>query len=228
MEIKIKKKNFYKYLVGVAVIIVLVVFLVGVFNPVSDEKSFKIFENNSLFPSLGPDNAQTTVIEFYDFQCPWCAVASGLATWAKESVNTNQNVAAVFNASGKMEALAKNGKIKFVSVSMSFLGEESTNAAEAAFCADDQGKFWEMHDAIFSANTGNENAGVFTKNNLETIAKNVKGLDLNQFNKCLENSEKLSEVREVNKIANNFATSTPTFFINGRKATIGEIQGLNF
>ena len=227
MEIKIKKKSFYKYLIGVAVIIILLIFLVGVFNPVPKEKSFRIFENNSLFPSLGPDNAQTTVIEFYDFQCPWCAVASGLPSWTVDAARTNPNVAAVFNASGKMEALAENGKIKFISVSMSFLGEESTNAAEAAFCADDQGKFWEMHDAIFGANNGKENSGIFTRNNLKMIAKNVNGLNLSQFNRCLENSEKLSEIQEINKIANNFATSTPTFFVNGKKATIDEIQNLN-
>ncbi|MBS3084317.1 thioredoxin domain-containing protein [Candidatus Pacearchaeota archaeon] len=217
---EIKKKTFYKILGTFIVILGIVLFItLNPGNGGNGNGSFEVFKNTSLFPSIGPENVKT-VIEFSDFQCPWCAIASGLPEWAKSAAETNPNVAAVLGASENAKKLAKEGKIKFIYVSMSFVGKESVNAAEAGLCANEQGKFWKMHDAIFSADSGpEENDGTFTKENLEIIAQNISGLDQTKLSNCLKSSKMLSNVQEISRIASKFVSSTPTFFVDGKQVS---------
>jgi len=181
-------------------------------NPTIDTS---ILNNPSLFPSLGPANAKHTVIEFSDFQCPYCAMASGLPNWtAKYSAGKYGDL---YGLAGKLEKMAGQGKIKFIYVSMSFLGNESIFAAEAGLCANKQNKFWKMHDALFTANDGKERDGTFTKTNLKTIAESITGLNTTEFNSCLDNDTELSNVKNIATIARKFTTGTPTFYVDGKK-----------
>lgn len=173
-------------------------------------------KDDSLYPSIGPKNAKNVVIEFSDFQCPYCAMAAGLASWTNQYAT---QYADLVNSAGKIEQMAKDGKLRFVYVSMSFLGQESVDAAKAGFCANQQGKFWEMHDAIFTANTGKENAGAFTKANLKIIAQSITGLDKTKFNDCLDNDKTLATVQTVASEASNAASGTPTFYVNGKQVS---------
>ena len=182
-----------------------------------------VFESNSdIFPSAGPDNAKNVVVEFADFQCPYCALASGLPSWASQYATQYGSLIGVAKSA---EQAAEDGQIKFIFVTMSFLdnpqsqyGTESTYAAEAGFCANDQGKFWEMHDAIYAASDGpSESTGKYTKANLEKIAQGISGLDQAKFKECLENDTDLSKVQQSQKAASQVVQGTPSFFVNGQQ-----------
>ena len=102
-----------------------------------------------------------------------------------------------------------------VFVNFPFLGQESFDAAEAATCAQDQGKFWEYHAALFESNKG-ENAGSFSRDNLNKLAQQV-GLDMTQFGQCVDSHKYRDFVlASVNEAKRAGVRSTPTLFVNGR------------
>jgi protein-disulfide isomerase len=141
-------------------------------------------------PSLGPDDAAVTIIEFSDFQCPFCA----------RVVPTIKQIE---------EEFGDSVRIVFRDFPLSF-HQQAQKAAEAAECADDQGKFWEMHDKLF------ENQNALGIDSLKQYA-NELGLDGGEFDSCLDSGKHAEEVRK------DFAdgqqagvTGTPAFFINGK------------
>ena len=147
-------------------------------------------------PVLGNKDAKITVIEFADFQCPFCKrlfsdVEPGLK---KDYIDT--------------------GKVKFYYRHYAFLGQESTWSAEAAECANEQGKFWEYHDYLFN-NQGSENSGAFSKANLEKFAQTL-GLDSTQFNSCLESDKYAKNVQDDLSAGQKAGVNgTPATFVNG-------------
>ncbi len=176
-----------------------------------------VFTNNpDLYPSLGPANSKNTVIEFLDFQCPFCAMASGLPSWISQYQTQYGDL---MGSAGKVETMAKQGKLRFIAIPMSFLGQESVYAAEAGYCANEQGKFWEMHDALFMAQTQGENNGKYNKDKLEIIAQGISGLDQSKFKSCLESDKYASAVQTAARQASTAASGTPTFFVNGKQVT---------
>ncbi len=91
---------------------------------------------------------------------------------------------------------------------------ESHWAAEAAECANLQGKFWEYHDKLFSMWSG-ENRGTYTKPNLKKYASDL-GIDTGKFNQCLDTDQTMSTVQADTGDATRLAVQgTPTFFVNG-------------
>ena len=101
---------------------------------------------------LGDPKAPVTIFEFGDYQCPFCS-----RFWLQTEPQIRDNY-------------VKTGKVKMVYRDFAFLGPESQAAANAVRCAADQGKYWEYHDALFSAevkdgqeNNGNLNTALFTK-----------------------------------------------------------------
>lgn len=145
----------------------------------------------------GPADAPVKIEEYLDYQCPACG-----------SYNRNYE-------EGVIEAFAKTGKVRYEVHSMSFIGQESVDAAQAALCAVDQNKFWEMHNSIF-ANQNGENEGAFAKDRLKSIAATA-GLDANTFNSCLDSnkySDKVTQERTDGE--NRGVNQTPTFFVNGK------------
>ncbi len=172
------------------------------------------FMDKSLYPSIGPDKASTVVIEFSDFQCPFCAMASGLPSWINDYATKYGDL---IGSAGKIQKMASDGKLRFIYVPMSFLGEESVFAAQAGLCANQQGKFWEMHDAIFSAHDGQEGTGKYSKAKLKVIAEGINGININVFSDCLDKDRTLSDVGVVSNTAQTAATGTPTFYVNGVK-----------
>lgn len=82
-----------------------------------------------------------------------------------------------------MSSLVADGTVYFVYHSFgAFIGAESGQSAEAAYCAGDQGKFWEMHDIIFANQTG-ENVGAYTDRRLGAFAEKLE-LNMSDFNDC--------------------------------------------
>lgn len=147
-------------------------------------------------PVMGNANAKVKVVEFADFQCPFCE------QWFK-TVEPNL-----------INDYVKTGKVAFYWRDYPFLGQESTDAANAARCANAQGKFWQYHDYLYS-HQGQENSGAFSKANLEQFAADM-GLNTTQFNSCMDNNtyakDAAADLADGQKAGVN---GTPTVFVNG-------------
>ena len=147
-------------------------------------------------PVIGDKNAKVTIIEFSDFECPFCGK---FYDDAYKQIN---------------EQYIKTGKVKIVfrDFPLSF-HPNAHNAAEAAECADEQGKFLEMHDKIF------ENQKALTKDDLKKYAKDL-GLDQSKFDSCLDTGKYKQEVdKDLEDGSKVGVSGTPSFFINGISLT---------
>ena len=119
----------------------------------------------------------------------------------------------------------KTGKVKFTYKYFPiFPTGESVWAAQAAECANQQGKFWEYHDRLFQVWAG-ENVGAYTKPKLKQYAVDLK-LDTTTFNQCLDTDQTLpvvqADIAEARRLGIN---QTPTFLVNGRAM---HIQSLDY
>jgi protein-disulfide isomerase len=143
-------------------------------------------------PSKGPDSAPVTIVEFSDFQCPYCSKAEA-------------------TVKDLLELEKYKGKIKLVYRDYPLPNHNlAPKAAEAAHCAGDQGKYWEMHDRLFAATPKLE------VTDLKAYARELK-LDEGRFSKCLDSGEKSKVVADHFKAGNDAGVrGTPAFFINGR------------
>lgn len=145
----------------------------------------------------GDPNARVTIIEFGDFQCPFCG---------RYASDTNPQIE---------EQYIKTGKVRFGFVNFAFLGDESTWAAEAAECASDQNKYWEYHDKLYNSQSG-ENQGAFSKDNLKKFAQDL-GLEMKAFSDCLDSGKYTSLIQADTQASSAYGVqSTPTFLINGQ------------
>lgn len=162
-------------------------------------------------PILGNSNAKVTIIEFADFQCPFC----------KRFFDT------IFPQI-KTQYI-DTGKVKFSYQDFAFLGPESQSAAEAAKCSQDQNKFWEYHDSLYK-NQGQENSGTFSDVNLKKFGATL-GLDTIKFNQCVDSHIHKPDVdSEVQSGTSAGVQATPTMFINDQKlegvSSFAEIQAI--
>ncbi|WP_375772401.1 thioredoxin domain-containing protein [Archangium gephyra] len=137
----------------------------------------------------GPENAPITIVEFSDFQCPYCSRA-------------NESVDQV------MKAYPTQVRLVFRHFPLE-IHAQAPKASEAALCAQDQGKFWEMHDKLFA------NQRALEIPQLKGYAKEL-GLDTAKFNKCLDDGAKASIVQaDLADGQKAGVNGTPAFFING-------------
>jgi protein-disulfide isomerase len=141
-------------------------------------------------PAMGPDKAPITIVEFSDFQCPFCSRA-------EETVKK-----VLDQYKGKVRLVYRDYPLPFHA--------QAQKASEAAQCAGDQGKYWQMHEKLFA------NQSALAVPQLKDHAKGL-GLDAAKFDKCLDSGEK-SKIVESSKKAGDEAgvNGTPAFFINGR------------
>lgn len=159
---------------------------------------------------LGPEDAKVVVVEFSDFECPFCAAATGdheiLISRFKES-DPSWEPSVPY-----LKELAAQGKIKFVFRDYPLSGHTNAQkAAEATECADEQGKFWEMHDTLFE----NQEAGAIDVTSIKQYAADL-GLDTEAFNTCLDSGEMAAEVQSDLAAGSSYGVSgTPAFFVNG-------------
>ena len=111
--------------------------------------------------------------------------------------------------------------MRFVYRHYSFLGEESVWAAEAAECADEQGKFWEYHDILYE-NWAGTNVGGYSYNNLIGFAQ-ILELDQQQFAGCMDERRYVERVRGDTRFAEaNGINSTPWVLVNGVRVRGGD------
>ncbi len=120
--------------------------------------------------AMGDPNAPITIEEFSDYQCPYCQ---------RFYLETESQL---------VEKYIATGKVYFIYRSFGeFIGPESRAAAEAAYCAGEQNKYWEFHDILF-ANQRGENVGDYTDRRLLAFAETL-GLDMGAFRSCFESGK---------------------------------------
>lgn len=146
---------------------------------------------------LGDPSAPVTLVEFGDYQCTFCT------KFFNETEPT------------LIEKYVNTGKLKIIFRDFAINGSESNNAAEAAECAGEQGKYWEYHDKLYQERKG-YNVGIFKKDNLVRFAAELN-LNTEQFGSCYDSGRFKNEVLSDTRDAGNFgARGTPTFFVNGQ------------
>lgn len=151
-------------------------------------------------PVLGNKNAKVTIIEFSDYQCPFCRSfwRDTLGQIKKEYIDT-----------GKAKFIYRDYPLSFHPM--------AHVSAEAAECAEDQGKYWEMHDKIFGEEEKlGQGTVTYAVSDLKKWASAI-GLNANQFNQCLDSGKHKAEVDK--DFADGTAagvSGTPSLFINGR------------
>jgi protein-disulfide isomerase len=159
--------------------------------------------------SLGDANALVTIDVFEDFQCSACK---------RFTENTEPLI---------IQNLVATGRARYVFHNYSFLdgvgagnGGESDQAANASMCANEQGKFWEMHSILYT-NWNSENQGAFSDRRLQAMAESI-GLDMNAFNSCFNTNKYESEIQADFELGQEMGVSgTPTVFVNGQRVGQG-------
>ncbi len=145
-------------------------------------------------PFKGPAKARVTIVNFEDFQCPFC-----------------KQVQPAFK-----ELLARyDGKVRLVHKDLPLEGlhPRAREAAEAARCAYEQGKFWEYHDELYA------NAPKAGADDLKSYGKNI-GLNMDSFDRCIATGKYRAVVQQdLNEAVQIGVAGTPTIFINGREVS---------
>ncbi|MFH0900115.1 MAG: thioredoxin domain-containing protein [Pseudomonadota bacterium] len=158
-------------------------------RPPADNTVYDVKPGDS--PAMGDPRAPVTIVEFSDFECPFCS----------RGANTMTELAKLYG---------KNVRIVFKQHPLDF-HQNAKVAAQAALAAHEQGKFWEMHDKMFA------NQRSLSRESLEGFAKEI-GLDVNKFKTALDSPKIAAALAADLKQAEAIGVSgTPAFFINGRK-----------
>ena len=151
-----------------------------------------LIENGS--PVIGSPFAPITIIEWGDYQCTFCY------RFHQTSLDYILN------------EYVETGKVKLVFKDFPLNGPDSVLAAEATYCADDQGNYWEYHNELYN-NWGGEKTGWITRESLEKFAKSVD-LELEKFNLCLDEHKYRQKVLDLEKFGRDIGiNATPSFLI---------------
>jgi len=153
--------------------------------------------------SCGAEDAPVTIVEFSDYQCPWC----------KYFVDTTE-------VEIEKQYIEK-GLVRLEFHNLAIVGgdrgpdeNESTLAAEAAECANDQGRYWEYHYKLYAEQSG-ENRGAFRPEHLKEFASDL-GLDRAAFDECLDSHKHIDLiVQQREEVEQAGVTGTPSFLVNG-------------
>lgn len=144
---------------------------------------------------LGSSSAPITIVEFGDYQCHQCY------NWFH---NTKPSL---------FQNYVDTGKVNFVFVDLAFLGRDSPKAAQASYCAEDQGKYWEYHTQLYNSQESQIDNGWANSERLKSFAFSL-GLDVELFDSCLDSGKYAKRVQynvaEAKKLG---VSGTPTFFI---------------
>lgn len=159
-------------------------------------------------PILGNPSAPITIVEFGDYQCERCYqwFHTTKPALVKDYIDT--------------------GKANLVFVDMALLGRDSLIAAQATYCAEDQGRYWEFHDMLYNSQEHIDN-GWANSERLKAFAFSMD-FDMELFNSCLDSGKYSKRVQyNISEARKNGATGTPTFFIidaDGRQQKISGAQ----
>jgi protein-disulfide isomerase len=151
-------------------------------------------------PALGNDSAKVTIVEFGDYQCTWCH------RWHE---STKDAVMTSFVDTGKARFLFKDYPINDLS------DRASSKAAEASYCAADQGKYWQYHDETYNNWKGeNPSPAWVTAASLKQFATNVGIKDMDAFSQCLDSGKYAGIVSDNYNLARSIGLdATPSFIV---------------
>lgn len=199
-------KKIYLFAVPIAIGIVTGMFLA--FYPQSEDDS-KLFTKSRLIqngsPIMGDPSAPITILEWGDYQCTFCY---------KFHQNTLDTIKQDFIETGKAKLVFKDFPLN---------GPDSILAAEAAYCAQDQEKYWQYHDEIYK-NWKGERTGWITRESLDRFATTVN-LDLDKFNICLDEHKHLERVNQLHEFGKEIGIdATPSFLVFNNEKII-KIRG---
>ena len=175
-----------------------------------NETSFERVEGISADddPFLGSPNAPVTIIEFSDFECPFCK---------KFFDGTLQDIITNYVDTGKVKYVLRD-------FPLSDIHPDAEIAAEAANCANEQDKYWEFHDLLFQ----NQEDWISGNTTVE-FKKYGSSLGLNeeQFTLCLESGKYVDEIlMDMQDGLNAGVQGTPTFYINGVKVVGAQVYSV--
>jgi protein-disulfide isomerase len=152
----------------------------------------------------GDPDARVRILEFSDFQCPFCQ-------------RFHDEISPLLRAE-----FIESGQASLEYAPVLVLGADSQSANEAALCAADQGRFWEMHDLLFQRQSPFHNDGTFSRDHLKSYARDIEtavgGLDVARFDECVDSEEKRAEARELDAQARaDNVLKTPSVLIGGQR-----------
>ncbi len=144
---------------------------------------------------LGSSSAKINIVEFGDYQCPYC----------DDYFNRTEPLI--------KQDYVDTGKAKYYFLDFAFLGADSNTLAEGSWCANDQGKYWEYNTYMY-ANQGREDSGWGTPAKVEAMVKNISGINVQTFDSCLNSGKYQSRVQQNTQTGGNSGVSgTPAFLI---------------
>jgi len=155
----------------------------------------------------GSDSAKVNLVEFGDYQCPFCKRFFDQT----EPQMTKDYV--------------DSGKARFYFLDVSIVGDDSLTLGQGAWCANDQGKYYDYHYYIYT-NQGQENSGWGTPDKVKSLAKNISGIDTEKFNQCLDSKKYESRSQQLTQFAQQLGlTGTPTMFVGDPERGYIKITG---
>ena len=162
-------------------------------------------ENGS--PPLGSESAPVTIVEVGDYQCEACY------HWFHNTRST------------LIDNYIETGKAKLIFVDLPFLGRDSPIAAQASYCAEDQGKYWEYHTILYTFQDGPPDSGWADRDRLNSFAFSLD-MNIDEFNECMDSSKYKKRVKaNYDEAVKNGANSTPTFIIISQDGAIEKFAG---
>lgn len=151
---------------------------------------YRLQFNDAGAPTLGKSEAPVTLVEFSDFQCPFCKAALPILKQVEK-------------------AYPDKVRIVYHQYPIASLHPYAFKAAEASLCANEQGKFWQLHDAMF------DDQNKLTVSDLKATAAKL-GVDQKKFDSCLDSGKYVEQIQnDQREGARVGVTGTPTMFING-------------
>src|SRR5574338_9056 len=225
-HITVKKSTFNKLIIGIVISLIAVAFFSGytlgsksvqplVIQENSPSKNTtpqptqtsptegrRIFVSLSDDPVKGNPNAPVTIVEFSDFQCPFCA---------RFYTQTLPQIQQQYIDSGKV-------KLVFREFPLDSIHPNAIAASIAAHCANEQAKFWEYHNKLFEGQTQWASLGASDATNTFIQYASELGINSDNFNSCLNSTKSLDEISSDYKDGINYGvTGTPAFFIGNDK-----------
>ena len=164
---------------------------------ISDDKEVLLSRENLIkngSPMIGNPSSPISILEWGDYQCTFCY-----------RFHTSS-----FNVI--LDEYINSGRANFVFKDFPLNGPDSIFAAEAAYCAEDQGKYWQYHDELYT-NWGGERTGWITVDSLNKFATTVD-LEIDEFNSCINEHKYRQRVLELEKFGKEIGIdATPSFLI---------------
>ena len=164
---------------------------------ISDDEEVLLSRENLIkngSPMIGNPSSPISILEWGDYQCTFCY-----------RFHTSS-----FNVI--LDEYINSGRANFVFKDFPLNGPDSVFAAEAAYCAEDQGKYWQYHDELYT-NWGGEKTGWITVDSLNEFATTVD-LEIDEFNSCINEHKYRQRVLELEKFGKEIGIdATPSFLI---------------